>query len=156
LASLATRGVRIASVTLHTGVSSLEVENARVEDHPIFAEPFSVPASTATMVNRTHIAGGRVVAVGTTTVRALESAWDGARVRSLSGFTRLLIHPERGVRVVDGLISGFHDPLASHLALLYAVAGRKRIADAYGEAMGRGYLWHEFGDSHFIWADRNQ
>ena len=156
LASLASTGVRVAGVTLHTGVSSLEVESARLEDHPMLAEPFSVSAATAAAVNRTRAAGGRVIAVGTTTARALESAWDGEQMGAVEGFTRLFIHPGRGVRAVDGLISGFHDPLASHLALLYAVAGRERIADAYGEAVRYGYLWHEFGDSHLIWTNRNR
>ena len=94
--------------------------------------------------------GRRVIAVGTTVVRALESAWDGCAVRPARGFTRTFIHPDRGVATVDGLISGFHDPLASHLAMLYAVAGQELVRDAYAQAVAHGYLWHEFGDSHLI------
>ncbi|HEY4594854.1 MAG TPA: S-adenosylmethionine:tRNA ribosyltransferase-isomerase, partial [Thermoanaerobaculia bacterium] len=89
------------------------------------------------------------IAVGTV-VRALESAWDGERVRPSAGFTRLMIHPGRPVRTVDGLLTGLHDPLASHLALLYAVAPRELVRAGYEEAVREGYLWHEFGDSHLI------
>jgi S-adenosylmethionine:tRNA ribosyltransferase-isomerase len=152
LQSLRQRGVQLAGITLHTGVSSLEVESERVEDHPLYAEPFHVPAATATAVNAARAAGRRVIAVGTTVVRALESAWDGANVCPARGFTRRYIHPGRGVHTVDGLISGLHDPLASHLAMLYAVAGETLIRSAYAEAVAHGYLWHEFGDSHLILA----
>lgn len=147
---LAARGVEVAGIVLHTGVSSLEVESDRLEDHPMYAEPFQVPAATADAVNRARQAGRRVIAVGTTVVRALETAWDGCAVRPLHGFTKVFIHPGRGVQVVDGLISGFHDPLASHLAMLYAVAGEETVRSAYREAVAQRYLWHEFGDSHLL------
>ena len=150
LQSLKQRGVEIASVLLHTGISSLEVETSRLEEHPMYAEPFAVPAAAANAVNQARKEGRRVIAVGTTVVRALESAWDGCQVRPAQGFTRTFIHPARGVATVDGLISGFHDPLASHLAMLYAVAGQSLIRDAYAQAVAQGYLWHEFGDSHLI------
>ncbi len=152
LRSLRERGVHVAGLTLHAGVSSLEVESERVEDHALFAEPFHVPVATARAVNRTRAAGGRIVAVGTTVVRALESAWNAEEnnVMAARGFTRAYIHPARGVHAVDGLISGLHDPLASHLAMLYAVAGQSLIRAAYAEAVREGYLWHEFGDSHLI------
>ena len=91
-----------------------------------------------------------MIAVGTTVVRALETAWDGCQVQARQGFTRVFIQPDRGVHVVDGLISGFHDPLASHLAMLYAVAGEAHVRSAYAEAVRERYLWHEFGDSHLI------
>ncbi len=156
LRSLREKDVKVAGLTLHTGVSSLEVESERVEDHALFAEPFHVPVATARAVNRTRAAGGRVVAVGTTVVRALESAWNGKDkvVMPARGFTRAYIHPARGVHAVDGLISGLHDPLASHLAMLYAVAGQSLIRGAYAEAVREGYLWHEFGDSHLILPGR--
>jgi S-adenosylmethionine:tRNA ribosyltransferase-isomerase len=95
-----------------------------------------------------------VIAVGTTVVRALETAWDGTRVRPAEGFTRLLVRAGRLVRAVDGLITGFHEPSASHLAMLEAVGGKALIDDAYREASHRGYLWHEFGDGHLILAGR--
>lgn len=148
--SLRQRGVTLAGITLHTGVSSLEIETEHVEAHPMYAEPFHVPVATARRVNATRQAGHRIIAVGTTVVRALESAWDGSKVCPARGFTRLFIHPERGVHVVDGLVTGLHDPLASHLAMLYAIAGRDLIQDSYREAVHHGYLWHEFGDSHLI------
>src|SRR3954447_21419417 len=89
------------------------------------------------------------IAVGTV-VRALESAWDGERLRAAAGFTRLLIHPRHPIRTVDGLLTGLHDPLASHLALLYAVAPKELVRAGYEEAVREGYLWHEFGDSHLL------
>ncbi|MCE7988266.1 MAG: S-adenosylmethionine:tRNA ribosyltransferase-isomerase [Caldilinea sp. CFX5] len=148
--ALRQRGVKVAGLTLHTGVSSLEIESEQVEAQPMYAEPFHVPVATARLVNATRTAGHRVIAVGTTVVRALESAWDGRKLCPARGFTRLFIHPQRGVQVVDGLVTGFHDPLASHLAMLYAVAGRDAIQDSYRVAVEHGYLWHEFGDSHLI------
>lgn len=150
LAALRKRGVDTAAITLHTGVSSLEVESEQLEDHPMYAEPFQVPQATANAVNRARRDGRRIIAVGTTVVRALETAWDGCQVNAMQGFTRIFIHPDRGVHTVDGLISGFHDPLASHLAMLYAVAGESLVRSAYAEAVRERYLWHEFGDSHLI------
>lgn len=143
-------GVDIAPVLLHTGVSSLEVEVDVIEEQPLYPEPFAVSGSTARKINEVRERGGRVIAVGTTVARALETAWDGDRVRKASGFTRLFIHPGHGIHAFDGLLTGFHDPNTTHLALLYAVAGRKRILEAYKEAVRCGYLWHEFGDSHLI------
>lgn len=154
LDSLTARGINIVEITLHTGVSSLEIETDAVEEHPMYAEPFEVTAATANAVNKAHENGQRVVAVGTTVVRALESAWDGTQVQANAGFTRLMVHPERGVHTVDGLITGLHDPLASHLAMLYAVAGRDMILAGYEEAVAHEYLWHEFGDSHLILPER--
>jgi len=148
--SLHQRGVQIADITLHTGVSSLEVEVDEVEDHPLYPEPFHIPDDTAALVNVAHDEGRRVIAVGTTVVRALESAWDGDKVQPAAGFTRLYIQPAKGVHVVDGLITGLHDPVTSHLAMLYAIAGQKLVREAYAEAVREGYLWHEFGDSHLI------
>jgi S-adenosylmethionine:tRNA ribosyltransferase-isomerase len=144
------RGVEIASIVLHTGVSSLEVESDVVEQHPLYPEPYSVPGATAVAVNATRRAGGRVVALGTTVVRALESAWDGHEVRPSSGFSRLYVHPGRPPRVVTGLLTGLHDPSTSHLAMLYALAGPELIRAGYAEAVRERYLWHEFGDSHLI------
>ncbi len=150
LARLRRNGVRLAGIVLHTGVSSLEIESDEVEQHTLYAEPYSVPRATAWAVNRARAAGQRVIAVGTTVVRALESAWDGSQVQPVRGFTRLYVHPARGARVADGLLTGLHDPRASHLAMLFAVAGRALIMDGYAEAVRHGYLWHEFGDSHLI------
>jgi S-adenosylmethionine:tRNA ribosyltransferase-isomerase len=148
--SLRAHGVRIVHVVLHTGVSSLEVEAENVEDHPLYPEPFIIPAPTADALNAARAEQRPIIAVGTTVVRALESAWDGARVRSAAGFTRVFIRPDQPAHVVDGLITGLHDPLASHLAMLLAIADRNLIFSGYDEAVREGYLWHEFGDSHLI------
>ncbi|MDT4945886.1 MAG: S-adenosylmethionine:tRNA ribosyltransferase-isomerase [Pseudonocardiales bacterium] len=139
---LVVRGVAIAPVTLHTGVSSQE------GGEPPLAEPFHVPPATARLVNVTRAAGGRVVAVGTTVARALESAaTDRGAVRPRSGWTDLLLGPERPARVVTGLVTGWHAPGASHLRLLEAVGGAELVAKAYAAALEERYLWHEFGDS---------
>jgi S-adenosylmethionine:tRNA ribosyltransferase-isomerase len=139
------KGVGVVRLTLHTGVASLE------HDEPPYPEPYRVPAETADAVQAAKARGGRVIAVGTTVVRALESAADaGGRVRSTRGWTDLVITPERGVRVVDGLLTGFHEPRASHLAMLEAIAGRRHLERTYRAALAGGYLWHEFGDLHLI------
>ena len=145
-------GVRITSILLHTGVSSLEIESEMVESQAIYPEPFAVSTAAVLAVNSTHAAGGRVIAVGTTAVRALESAWTPEGVRPRTGFTRMFVNPDRGVHAVDGLLTGFHDPATSHLAMLTACLGIGGVRDAYAEAVGHGYLWHEFGDSHLILA----
>lgn len=138
---LVTRGIALAPVVLHTGVSSFE----RGETPP--PEGFRVPRSTARAVNDTRAAGGRVVAVGTTVTRALETAADrGGIVRSMAGWTDLVLSPDRPVMVVDGLITGWHAPEASHHLLLEAVAGADLVGNAYGAALEERYLWHEFGD----------
>ncbi|WP_224336422.1 S-adenosylmethionine:tRNA ribosyltransferase-isomerase [Haloprofundus halobius] len=153
------RGVGIATLTLHTGVSSLEVECDQLECgcrdvwNPLYPEPFVVPAATARAVTAARERGSRVVAVGTTVVRALETAWDGTRVAPTEGFTRTFVTPERGVATVDALLTGLHDPETTHLAMLYAVAGRERVLDAYESAVDERYLWHEFGDSHLLFAE---
>jgi S-adenosylmethionine:tRNA ribosyltransferase-isomerase len=143
--SLVACGISIAPITLHAGVSSAEA------GEPPVAESFRVPRSTAHLVNLTRATGDRVIAVGTTVTRALESAAtaDGD-VHEASGWTDLVIGPDRPVRVVDGLITGWHDAGASHLLLLEAVAGPRLVAAAYREAVTHGYLWHEFGDSALL------
>jgi S-adenosylmethionine:tRNA ribosyltransferase-isomerase len=169
---LITRGVAVAPIVLHTGVSSQE------PGEPPQPERFRVPEATARLVNSTRQAGGRVIAVGTTVTRALESATDpdgtvhpdgtihpdgtvdpdstvnsgstvhpGSTVRARHGWTDLVLGPQRPARVVTGLVTGWHAPGASHLALLAAVAGDALVERAYAEAVRRGYRWHEFGDS---------
>ena len=153
VAALRAKGVQIAGIVLHTGVSSLEVEAEHIEDHTLYPEPFQVPLATAQAVNDTRQERRRVIAVGTTVVRALESAWDGSQVRPMTAFTRLYVQPARGAHVVNGLITGLHDPVTSHLAMLYTLASQELIRSAYAEAVEQQYLWHEFGDSHLILAD---
>ncbi|MGW0786282.1 S-adenosylmethionine:tRNA ribosyltransferase-isomerase [Streptomyces sp. NPDC002913] len=145
VAELVSRGVQFAPLTLHTGVASAEAHE------PPYPERFEVPASTAWLVAAARAGGGRVIAVGTTAVRALESAAaEDGTVRPAAGWTDLVVTPRRGVRVVDGLLTGLHEPEASHLLMLEAVAGREALRRAYAGALERRYLWHEFGDAHLL------
>jgi len=139
---LVAAGIVIAPITLHTGVSSQEAHEAPQE------EWFEVGAHSAALVNAACAAGNRVIAVGTTATRALESAalLDGT-VEARSGWTDLVISPGRPVRTVRGLVTGWHDPEASHLLLVEAVAGAELTQRAYDAAIAERYLWHEFGDS---------
>jgi S-adenosylmethionine:tRNA ribosyltransferase-isomerase len=162
---LVARGITFAPVTLHTGVSSLE---GGEDPYP---EPFDVPPATARLVNLTRRAGGRVIAVGTTVVRALESAVPdppdspgpgsavargdrpAPRPRSVSssaGWTDHVVTPGTGVRPVDGLLTGLHEPRSTHLWMLGAFAGPDLLSRCYTAAIDRGYLWHEFGDLHLL------
>jgi S-adenosylmethionine:tRNA ribosyltransferase-isomerase len=142
---LVTAGVLVVPVLLHTGVASPEAH-----ERP-YPERFAVPASTARAVSAARAAGGRVIAIGTTVVRALESAVDReGELRPASGITDLVVTPERGVRVVDGLLTGFHEPTASHRDLLAAVAGQDLLDACYGRAAAAGYRWHEFGDVNLL------
>jgi S-adenosylmethionine:tRNA ribosyltransferase-isomerase len=142
---LVAAGVQFAPLVLHTGVASPEAH-----ERP-YPEWFSVPSTTARVVNDARAAGGRIVAVGTTAVRALESAvgHDG-RVAARDGYTELVVTRSRGVRVVDGLLTGFHEPRASHLDLLAAVADPDTLRECYAAAVRGGYLWHEFGDVNLL------
>jgi S-adenosylmethionine:tRNA ribosyltransferase-isomerase len=145
LTALVVAGIAVAPITLHTGVSSPE------RHEPPFPEQYAVPELTARLVRGTREAGGRVIAVGTTVVRALETVADeDGRVIAGEGWTGLVIDPERGVRAVDGLITGWHEPEASHLLMLEAIAGEDLLRRSYDSALHNGYLWHEFGDSHLI------
>jgi S-adenosylmethionine:tRNA-ribosyltransferase-isomerase (queuine synthetase) len=142
---LVTRGVQIAPITLHTGVASPE------KDEPPYAERYDVPAPTARLVNHVRWEGGRVVAVGTTVVRALETAVAGdGFVRPSRGWTSHVVTPEEGVRAVDGLLTGLHEPRSSHLRMLTAVAGDELLERVYEEALDREYKWHEFGDVNLL------
>jgi S-adenosylmethionine:tRNA ribosyltransferase-isomerase len=156
---LVARGIQIAPLILHTGVASLE-------DHePPYEEFYRVPPETARLVNSAHAAGRRVVAVGTTVVRALETVTDpDGTTHPGEGWTRLVVTPGRGIRSVDAMVTGLHEPRSTHLAMLEALAGRKpptsefcplltgreHLKVAYAEALKEGYLWHEFGDLHLI------
>jgi S-adenosylmethionine:tRNA ribosyltransferase-isomerase len=142
---LATAGVEIATLTLHCGVSSLERH-----ERPL-PERYEVPAETAAVVNRARAAGKRVIAIGTTVVRALETAVDDAgAVIASAGWTERIVTPAEPPRVATGLLTGFHEPRASHLDLLRAFVDEPVLAAAYDHALDAGYLWHEFGDVHLI------
>lgn len=141
---LVTRGVAVAPVTLHCGVSSLE---AGEDPYP---EWFEVTPATARLVNLTREAGGRVIAAGTTVVRALESSLSGPAVVPRAGWTSHVVTPATGVRAVDGLLTGLHEPRSSHLRMLAAFHDDDLLRACYDAALSEGYLWHEFGDVHLI------
>ncbi len=145
LTRLVAKGVGVAPLLLHTGVASLE------PSEPPYAEYFRVSLATAHRVNDTRRTGGRVIAVGTTVVRALESVVDDhGHVHPSEGWTETVVSPERPVRAADGFLTGWHEPEASHLAMLEAIAGRPLLEASYVAALEEGYLWHEFGDVHLI------
>ena len=153
---LVANGVQVLPLILHTGVASLE------DDEPPYEEFYRVPSETARAVNEARAAGSRVVAVGTTVVRALETVTDTNGVTHPGeGWTDLFITPERGVRSVDAMLTGLHEPRSTHLSMLEALTsrgpvcalssgGRNHLKIAYEEALREGYLWHEFGDLHLI------
>jgi S-adenosylmethionine:tRNA ribosyltransferase-isomerase len=145
---LVARGVLIAPLTLHAGVSSLEA------DEDPYPEPYDVPPATARLVNHVRADGGRIIAAGTTVVRALETAALGQRVdgqvTASAGWTSHVVTPETGVKVVDGLLTGLHEPRSSHLRMLAAFAGSELLSRCYETAIRSRYLWHEFGDVHLL------
>ncbi len=146
LAGLRDRGVEVATVTLHTGVSSLESGEGP------YAEWRRVPRATARAIGKARRRGGRVLAVGTTVVRALESAaGEQGQVRATSGWTSLVVEPSHPAITVDGILTGWHEPEATHLLMLEAIAGPELLERSYAEALGAGYRWHEFGDVHLLW-----
>lgn len=143
--ALVAHGVAIAPLLLHTGVSSQEAGELP------YPERYAVPASTARVVNAARAGGGRVVAVGTTVVRALETvARPDGGVEPGAGWTHHVVTPEHGVRAVDGLLTGWHEPAATHLLMLEAVGGSALVEASYDAAASGGYRWHEFGDVHLI------
>jgi S-adenosylmethionine:tRNA ribosyltransferase-isomerase len=152
---LVARGVTFAPITLHCGVSSL---SAGEDPYP---EQYDVPAATARLVNLTRQSGGRVIAVGTTVVRALETAaletaalgtaaLGTGQIAARAGWTSHVVTPDTGLRVVDGLLTGLHEPRSSHLRMLAAFHHEDLLRDCYEAALARGYLWHEFGDVHLL------
>jgi len=145
------KGVELATLSLHTGLSSTR-DDALDATHPVYPEEFEIPLSTARAVNATHRKGGKVVAVGTTVVRALETAADEeGEVGPMKSWTRLHINAGHRLRIVDALLTGLHEPHASHLDLLSVFIEPSRLQAAYLEAVQQGYLWHEFGDMNLIY-----
>jgi S-adenosylmethionine:tRNA ribosyltransferase-isomerase len=154
LAELRARGVEIATLTLHVGPGTFRpVSVADLDDHPMHAEPYEVGDEVVRAVAAARERGASVIAVGTTVVRALESAADAARagqVRAARGETRLLIQPGYPFRVVDGLLTNFHLPGSTLLALVYAFGGSARVASAYREAIAEGYRFYSYGDAMYL------
>ena len=152
LDALAARGVRRATVTLHVGLGTfLPVTAEEVEDHRMHAEVYEVPPAAVEAVRACRAAGGRVVAVGTTSVRALESSVDasGALVAG-AGETRLFLKPGDRLRVIDGLMTNFHLPGSTLLMLVSALAGRERVLGLYEEAVREGYRFYSYGDAMLL------
>jgi S-adenosylmethionine:tRNA ribosyltransferase-isomerase len=148
---LAVRGIRIAPLVLHTGVSSLEGE-----EQP-YPERFDIPRATATAVNDVHRDGGRVIAVGTTVVRALATVIDErGTVHPGRGWTDVIVNGASELAPIDGLLTGWHEPESTHLWMLEALAPVEVLSAAYRAALDRGFLWHEFGDSHLLLRDRGR
>jgi S-adenosylmethionine:tRNA ribosyltransferase-isomerase len=142
---LVAKGIGVTPIVLHTGVASLEADELPYPEHVV------VPPATADRINFAHATGGRVIAIGTTVVRAIETAADQLGiVHAFDGWTDLVITPERGVRAVEGLLTGWHEPEASHLLMLEAVAGPELLRRSYEASLAEGYRWHEFGDVHLI------
>lgn len=145
ITQLIAQGVQIAPLLLHTGVASLEEHELPYEEY------YRVPIETAQLVNATRLAGKRVIAIGTTVVRALETVTDNnCTTHSGEGWTSEIITPQRGIRAVQGLLTGLHEPRATHLAMLAALASQEHLQTTYAEALRKGYLWHEFGDLHLL------
>jgi S-adenosylmethionine:tRNA ribosyltransferase-isomerase len=145
LTRLESKRIRIAPLILHTGISNLETHE------PPYKEFYQVPSETADIVNRARASGRHVIAVGTTVVRTLETVTGaGGTVHAGEGWTCKVVAPHDKLRTVDALLTGMHEPQATHLAMLVSLAGSSHTKLAYHQALSHGYLWHEFGDLHLI------
>jgi S-adenosylmethionine:tRNA ribosyltransferase-isomerase len=152
LEALAARGIERAFVTLHVGAGTFApVRTERVEDHELHAEWVEVPAAACAAVERCRARGGRIVAVGTTSVRALETAARGGQLTRFSGDSRLYIYPGFDFRVVDAMVTNFHLPESSLLMLVAAFAGREQTLAAYRHAVERRYRFFSYGDAMLVW-----
>ena len=145
VAQLIIKGVQFAPILLHTGVSSIE---SGERPYPEF---YKMPKTSASLLNLAKKENRRIIAVGTTAVRAVESATDKkGRVVNDEGWTNLYITPKRGMKTINGLLTGFHEPEASHLLMLGALADQAHLQRCYDEALRESYQWHEFGDLHLL------
>lgn len=147
---LVASGIQIVPLILHTGVASLE------DYEPPYEEYYLVPVETARVINTARPSGQqRIIAVGTTVVRALETVSDrNGIIHPGKGLTDLVITPQRGLHIVDALITGFHEPQSTHLMILETLANRDHIHNTYMQALQNSYLWHEFGDLHLLWSEK--
>ena len=151
LAAIAAAGVRVATLTLHVGPGTfLPIRTDDLDQHVMAPEPSDIPPATVEAIGAARARGGRVVAVGTTTVRALESAWAEGAVRAGPGAAALFIRPGHRFRVADALLTNFHLPRSTLLALVAAFAGWDRIRAAYAEAVRLGYRFYSYGDAMLI------
>ena len=138
------KGIQIAPVLLHTGISSLE------ENEPPYPEYMEIDQASASVINTAKREGKRIIAVGTTAIRALETAFASGQVKAYKGFTDLYITGNHEMQVANGMLTGFHEPKASHLHMLQSMAGLQHIDNAYNAAIEGEYHWHQFGDLHLI------
>lgn len=153
---LRAKGVRIAAVTLHVGLGTFRPMSADlVEDHVMHAEYYELSEETASLIHETKRTGGRIIAVGTTSARTLETVAnryeDVAAIRACSGWTDIFMYPGYEFKVVDALITNFHLPKSTLVMLVSALAGRERILAAYEEAVKKEYRFFSFGDAMFIY-----
>lgn len=150
LLNLERQGVNLATISLHTGISSTR-DDVIDATHPTYEEEYDLPEATVRAINACHQRQGRVIAVGTTVVRTLETvAEQNDRLIPAHGWTRLHIGTDHQLRIVDGLLTGLHEPQSSHLDLLSAFIEPQRLKAVYLQAIEKGYLWHEFGDMNLI------
>ncbi|MCA9644211.1 MAG: tRNA preQ1(34) S-adenosylmethionine ribosyltransferase-isomerase QueA [Polyangiaceae bacterium] len=151
LTRLEERGVDVQTLTLHVGIGTFRpVSAADLDEHPMHSEHIEVGDALCTRVNQARADKRPVIAVGTTVVRALESAAQSGEMRAFKGETRLLIQPGYGFQVVDGLLTNFHMPKSTLLALVSALVGREKLLAAYREALARGYRFLSYGDAMWI------
>lgn len=151
LEALTTKGVRLAYVTLHVGLGTFRpMQDGELEAHVMHSEWVSVPQETVDAVNETHAKQGRVIAVGTTSVRSLESAAETGTLAAYEGLTNIFIKPGYTFKVIDGLVTNFHLPKSTLLVLASALAGRERILAAYQHAIENNYRFYSFGDAMLI------
>jgi S-adenosylmethionine:tRNA ribosyltransferase-isomerase len=151
LDALRAAGIGIAEIVLHVGPGTFRPVTAEeIEDHRLEPEPYVIPAETADAIASARTSGGRVVAVGTTVVRALESSWHDGAVKPFAGETRIFIFPGREIRSVDALVTNFHLPESTLLMLVSAFAGRERVLAAYEHAVRAGYRFFSYGDAMLL------
>jgi len=151
LEQLQAQGVALTFITLHTGVSSIDIAEEEVEQHVMYEEQYRVSVDAAEAINAARAEGGRVIAVGTTVTRTLETVTDeDGVVHPAEGWTELYITPGYRFKAIDGLVTGLHEPTSTRIVLASAFAGHELLLEAYRDAVGRGYEWHEFGDAMLV------
>lgn len=152
LAQVQEMGVKVCCVTLHVGLGTFRpVKEAEITDHEMHAEYCTISGETAEIINRTHREGGRVICVGTTSCRTIESwAEENGTLKESAGWTNIFIYPGYRFKVMDGLITNFHLPQSTLIMLVSALAGREQVLDAYREAVEQRYRFFSFGDAMFI------
>jgi S-adenosylmethionine:tRNA ribosyltransferase-isomerase len=154
LGELAERGVDAVYLTLHTGLSSVTIDEENLEDHKMYEEWYQLPEATAARINETRAAGGRILGVGTTVMRVLESVGaDDGQLSGAEGWTSLYISPGYRFKVVDAFVTNFHGPRSSRIALAAAFTGKDLLLRAYQEAIDRGLQFYEFGDATLTLPD---